>query len=323
MALHPELEAFLDLAEDNAAGGPLPFHASTPRQAREVFEQTTRQLAWAAPEQVDCQGFEALARDGQALPLRLYLPRGHAVTDLPVMVYFHGGGYVVGSIDSHDGVCREFCSRTPCAVLSVGYRRAPEYKFPTALHDCADALAWLHEQASSLGLDRQRVIFAGDSVGASLATTLATQAVHESQEVAIRPLLQMLCYPMTDASRRSVSMELFAEGYLLESETLEWFYTQYANTPQDREDWRFSPLLTPDLSGVAPALVVLAGFDPLLDEGREYAARLQAEGVEVALVEYEGMTHDLLRLRSVVGDVGEIHQALSERLREMVGKHIK
>ncbi|MFJ4051345.1 alpha/beta hydrolase [Pseudomonas hunanensis] len=320
MALHPELEAFLDLADDNAAGGSGPFHESTAQQARAVFEQTTQQLAWEAPQDIDWQDIDVQSRDGQPLPLRLYLPRGHVPGTLPLMVYFHGGGYVVGSIDSHDGVCREFCSRTPCAVVSVGYRRAPEHKFPTALHDCADALAWLHEQAPRLGLDRQRVIFAGDSVGASLATTLATQAVHHSHEVALRPLVQMLCYPMTDASRRSVSVELFAEGYLLESDTLEWFYTQYANTPQDREDWRFSPLLTPNLAGVAPALVVLAGFDPLLDEGREYVARLQEQAVEVAVIEYEGLTHDLLRLRSVVADIGEIHQVLADRLREMLGK---
>jgi len=323
MALHPELEAFLDLADDNAASGPLPFHESTAQQAREVFEQTTRQLAWSLPDGVEWRDLAARSRDGQAVPLRLYLPRGHASGELPVMVYFHGGGYVVGSIDSHDGVCREFCARTPCAVLSVGYRRAPEHKFPTALHDCADAVAWLHENAQALGLDRQRVIFAGDSVGASLATTLATQAVHQPREVAIRPQLQMLCYPMTDASRRSVSVELFAEGYLLESETLEWFYTQYANTAQERQDWRFSPLLAPDLRGVAPALVVLAGFDPLLDEGREYAARLQEAGVDVELIEYAGLTHDLLRLRSVVGDVAEIHQVLAERLHGMLEKSMR
>ncbi|MFJ4153183.1 alpha/beta hydrolase [Pseudomonas sp. NPDC089752] len=318
MALHPELDAFLDLADDAAAGGTLPFHQSTAQQARDVFEQTTRQLAWALPEDVAWRDLQALTRDGQALPLRLYLPRGRALGELPVMVYFHGGGYVVGSIDSHDGVCREFCSKTPCAVLSVGYRRAPEHKFPTALHDCADALAWLHEHGQAEGLDCARVIFAGDSVGASLAATLATQAVHQPSEVAIRPVLQMLCYPMTDASRRSVSVELFAEGYLLESETLEWFYTQYANTAEDRQDWRFSPLLTPDLRGVAPALVVLAGFDPLLDEGREYAARLQAAGVEVALIEYAGLTHDLLRLRSVVSEVAAIHQALAARVGVML-----
>ncbi|MGE6473184.1 alpha/beta hydrolase, partial [Serratia proteamaculans] len=311
-------DAFIDLAEDSQTNRPLPFHELEPEQARELFEQTTRQLAWPVPGSVECKAIEASSRDGQVLPLRLYIPTGYEPQALPVFMYFHGGGYVVGSLDSHDGVCREFCSRTPCVVVSVGYRRAPEYKFPVALHDCADAVSWLHEAAEKYGLNRREVIFGGDSVGATMAAVLAIQAVHQPGEVAIKPLLQVLCYPMTDASRRSTSIELFAQGYFLESDTLEWFYNHYARTPQDREDWRFSPLLAPDLKGVAPALVVLAGFDPLLDEGRAYVSKLQEQGVTVYLQEYLGLTHDLLRLQAVVPEVADIHQALADRLQQML-----
>ncbi len=320
--LHPDISAFIDLAEDASGGRAMPFHEQTPKQARELFEQTTRQLQWPAPQTPECVDLELPLRDGQVATMRLYRPHGAAQESdtgqqsRPVLVFLHGGGYVVGSLDSHDGICRELCAGTPCTVLSVGYRRAPEHKFPTALDDCADALAWLALNGARHGLDSDRVVFAGDSVGASLATVLATQAARQPSGVgAITPRLQLLCYPMTDASRRSTSMELFAEGYFLESDTLEWFYEHYARDERDRHDWRFSPLLTEDLSGVAPAFIVLAGFDPLLDEGRAYAHKLREQGVQVEMREYGGLTHDLLRLGSVA-DVSGIYEELCAVLQQ-------
>jgi len=311
MPLHPELNAFLDLAEESQAE---PFHRSTPAQAREAFERTTRQLRWGAPADVGCSAITGKARDGADLELRLYRPATETADALPVLVYFHGGGYVVGSLESHDEVCREFCARTPCAVLSVGYRVAPEHKFPTPLNDGADALAWLAQHAAAEGLDSSRVAFGGDSVGATLATVLALQSALEPGSLAVRPCLQLLCYPVTDASTSSPSTELFGEGYLLESETLEWFYRHYANEPTDRLDWRFSPLLAPSVQGLCPAVIALAGHDPLLDEGRAYARRLQEQGVVVEVVEYEGLIHDFLRMRSVVAEVEGVYRRLAEAL---------
>lgn len=315
MSLHPELNAFLDLAEESQADGPGPFHLSTPAQAREAFERTTEQLRWGAPSQVACVTLPYTARDGASLELRLYRPANTQAEALPVLVYFHGGGYVVGSLQSHDGVCREFCARTPCAVLSVGYRVAPEHKFPTPLNDGADALAWLAQHAVAEGLDINRVAFGGDSVGATLATVLALQAARDPASLAIKPCLQLLCYPVTDASTSSPSTELFGEGYLLESETLEWFYRHYANDAADRLDWRFSPLLATDYQGMAPAVIALAGHDPLLDEGRAYARRLQEQGVSVELIEYSGLIHDFLRLQSVVPDIDNVYTQLTQTLR--------
>lgn len=315
MSLHPELNAFLDLAQESQAEGPGPFHLATPAQAREAFERTTGQLRWGAPAQVSCASIPLVARDGVTLELRLYRPAMSVAQPLPVLVYFHGGGYVVGSLESHDGVCREFCARTPCAVLSVGYRLAPEHQFPTPLNDGADALAWLAHNAAIQGLDARRVAFGGDSVGATLATVLALQAVLEPTVLTIKPCWQLLCYPVTDASTRSPSIELFGEGYLLESETLEWFYRHYAREASDRLDWRFSPLLAAGYQGMAPALIALAGHDPLLDEGRAYARRLQDEGVKVELIEYEGLIHDFLRLQSVVPDIDGVYDQLSLALR--------
>lgn len=315
MSLHPELNAFLDLAEESQADGPGPFHLSTPAQAREAFERTTVQLRWGAPTDVSVATVPYTARDGASLELRLYRPANAQAEALPVLVYFHGGGYVVGSLQSHDGVCREFCARTPCAVLSVGYRVAPEHKFPTPLNDGADALAWLAQHAVAEGLDINRVAFGGDSVGATLATVLALQAALDPASLAIKPCLQLLCYPVTDASTSSPSTELFGEGYLLESETLEWFYRHYANDAADRLDWRFSPLLATDYQGMAPAVIALAGHDPLLDEGRAYARRLQEHGVTVELIEYTGLIHDFLRLQSVVPDIDNVYTQLTQSLR--------
>lgn len=276
------------------------------------------QLRWGAPADVSVVTVPYTARDGASLELRLYRPANAQAEALPVLVYFHGGGYVVGSLQSHDGVCCEFCARTPCAVLSVGYRVAPEHKFPTPLNDGADALAWLAQHAVAEGLDINRVAFGGDSVGATLATVLALQASRDPASLAIKPCLQLLCYPVTDASTSSPSTELFGEGYLLESETLEWFYRHYANDAADRLDWRFSPLLATDYQGMAPAVIALAGHDPLLDEGRAYARRLQEHGVTVELIEYTGLIHDFLRLQSVVPDIDNVYTQLTQSLRTAI-----
>jgi len=310
MPLNADIDAFLDLA-DRATTRPL--HQLPVADARAVFATTTEQLRWPAPAGVQAEALSCIARDGYEVGLRLYRP-AHSDSPLPVLVFLHGGGFVLGDLNSHDGVCREFAQRAGCAVLAVDYRLAPEHKFPTALHDAADALAWLAEHAAAHGLDKQRVVFGGDSVGATLATVLATQAEHEPAAVALKPVGQLLCYPVTDASRISESMTLFAEGYLLESETLEWFYQHYQRTAEDRHDPRFSPLLARRLKGIAPACMAIAGFDPLVDEGRAYAQRLRDEGVAVEVLECEGLTHDFLRMGAVTPEVDGVYRRLVDWL---------
>jgi acetyl esterase len=316
MSLHPELTAFLDLVEDGRQSGRKPMHELDVAAARDDFQQASSGLRWGWPQNIQRRELHCRSRDGSPLALRLYLPLAeNAAGSWPVLVYFHGGGYVVGSLDSHDGICAELAARTPCAVLSVDYRLAPEHRFPTAVEDAEDALDWLAREGPAHGLDIHKLALGGDSAGASLATVLAIQAAR-MPAVKLQPRLQVLCYPITDASRTTVSADLFDEGYLLETATLDWFYQQYQRSPQDREDWRFSPLLCPNLTGCAPAFIGLAQFDPLLDEGLAYAERLANAGVAVQWRQYAGTTHDFLRLGAVVPGIADIYAEIAGRLAE-------
>ncbi|EKT4558881.1 alpha/beta hydrolase [Pseudomonas putida] len=318
MKLNNDLEAFLDMVAMNPQDQAL--HRLGPVQARTRFELATQRLRWQAPQDLALGSLTCTARDGTALPLRVYKPAQADGRPLPVLVYFHGGGFVVGSLDSHDGVCRELCARSGCAVVSVGYRLAPEHRFPTAFEDGWDVLEALPSIAQAQGLDLQRVVLAGDSVGATLATTLALHAARQGLAAAVRPIGQLLCYPVTDAGGEYASRTLFGEGYLLEDETLEWFYDLYAREHLDRHDWRFSPLRAESLSGVAPAIVLLAGLDPLLDEGQAYAERLQASGVDVEIILAQDMTHDLLRMMSVTAEVSTVYKRLVDSLLALIAK---
>jgi acetyl esterase len=307
MAVLPELEAFLELAEfGRLTGKSRPMHEQTPQQARIDFEASSGFLD-VPLDNIACDNFTIPARDGHSLAARLYRNSQTVEGLQPVMLYFHGGGYVVGSLDSHDALCRRLAAQGGFAVLTVDYRLAPEWRFPTPVQDACDAGNWLMREGATRGLDATRVALAGDSVGATLATVLSIIAVREPQELALKPKAQLLVYPVTDATTHRASHRDFAEGYLLETPTLDWFYTHYARTPQDLADWRCSPLLAEDLSGLAPALVYLAGYDPLRDEGLAYAERLRAAGNEVTLLEQPGMTHDFLRMAGLLGEVEGIH----------------
>lgn len=299
MALNAELAAFLDLVDEGRDAGRPAMHEQTVAQARAEFERSTQELGWPVAGPVTVSEHQFSGRDGAQVPARLYLPADvpERRQPWPVLVYYHGGGYVVGSLDSHDQVCREFCWRTPCAVLSVGYRLAPEQPFPAAVNDAEDALVWLWEQAPALGLDRNRVALAGDSAGATLATVAAIAAGQGG--LPVQPCLQMLFYPVTDAAGSTTSADLFDQGYLLETSTLAWFYEHYLPNVEQRSDWRASPLRAQIPAATAPAYIAVAGFDPLLDEGRAYAAHLRAAGVPVTLHCQADLTHDFLRMASI------------------------
>ncbi|WDR38240.1 alpha/beta hydrolase [Pseudomonas serboccidentalis] len=318
MAVLPELQAFLELAEfGRLTGKSRAMHEQTPQQARIDFEAASGFLD-VPLDHVACEDFTIAARDGHRLAARLYRA-GQATDGLQsVMLYFHGGGYVVGSLDSHDALCRRLAAQGGFSLLTVDYRLAPEWRFPTPVEDACDAGNWLVREGAGLGLDAARTVLAGDSVGATLATVLALIAVREPEELKLLPKAQVLVYPVTDATCHRASHRDFAEGYLLETPTLDWFYAHYARTPEDLADWRCSPLLAQDLSGVAPALVYLAGYDPLHDEGLAYAERLRAAGNDLTLLEQPGMTHDFLRMAGLLGEVEAIHNEVAQWVRSHI-----
>lgn len=248
------------------------------------------------------------------IPARHYRPardRG-----APLLVYYHGGGFVIADLDVYEAVCRLICRDAGVHVLSVGYRLAPEHKAPAALDDAFAAYRWALEHAAEMGADGHRVAVGGDSAGGNLAAGVCLRARDESFAA---PALQFLIYPMTDASARTRSETLFGVGFFLTRIDIDWFHDHYLNdSGLERTDPRVSPLLVEDLSGLPPALVVTAGFDPLRDQGDRYAARLRAAGVSVDHRSLGSMTHLFINYAPLGGGceraMAEVNSALRAHL---------
>jgi acetyl esterase len=227
------------------------------------------------------------------------------------MLYLHGGGFVIGSLQTHDSLCRQLALRSGGAVVALAYRLAPEHRFPTAVDDAWAALQWLHAQAGALGLDGARLAVGGDSAGGTLAAVCALRARDHGLALA----LQLLITPGTAAHGDSGSRRLFANGFLLDAATIEWFFEHYIDH-RHRGDWRFAPLNHDALEGAAPACMMLAECDPLVDEGLAYADRLRAAGVPVALELYRGLTHDFIKMGRALREAGDAQQAAAEAMKE-------
>lgn len=313
MSLHPEIEAFLDLVEfSTLSGNRLPLEEMPASQARKEFEHASPLLDTAPEELLVVEDRQVITRDGHKIGVRIYSDSAlNKDTPLPATMYMHGGGYTVGSIDSHDILCRSLCKRSGYPVVSVGYRLAPEHKFPTAFEDVSDVYQWL--QQDSEGIDPANIVIAGDSAGATLATTLCIEASTRSDWHC--PVLQVLIYPVTASEMNSPSHQEFAEGYLLERSTLEWFYQNYLTDPQQKQDWRFAPGQAKNLTQQPPALVLVAEYDPLADEARSYAQQLENQGNDVECKTYAGMTHDFIRMGSMVSEAAEAQQQIAERIK--------
>lgn len=233
-------------------------------------------------------------RKAGSLPLRVYTPEGPG--PFPVLLYFHGGGWVVGSLDSHDDLCRSLCRRAGVLVVSVDYRLAPEERFPAGLQDASNALRWLAANAASLNGDPARLAVGGDSAGGNLATALALRTRDRGGPTIKH---QLLLYPVAVRDFETPSYRRFAAGYGLTRANMMWFWEQYLATPEDALDPYAAPLQAPDLAGLPPAFVVTAEFDVLRDEGEAYAAKLAAAGVDVRCVRYLGMNHGFARMGAV------------------------
>ena len=232
------------------------------------------------------------------IPLRIYTPEGEG--PFPLLVYFHGGGWVLSNLETHDALCRKLTNRAHCIVVSVDYRLAPESRFPAAVEDSYAATSWVAEHAHELNGDATRLAVGGDSAGGNLAAVM-TQIARERGGPAI--FFQFLIYPATDQYPASMQRRSFienGEGYLLTHQGMRRFLDHYLERPEQGSDPRFAPLLTQDLSGLPPALIVTAEYDPLLDEGELYAQRLQEAGVPVTLKRYDGMIHGFFTMAGVI-----------------------
>jgi acetyl esterase len=245
------------------------------------------------------------------IPVRLYWPRA-IESSLPVFVWLHGGGHVVGSLESYDPLCRMFCNDADCIVVAVDYRLAPEHKFPAGVDDALAALAWTFAHAASFGGDAQRIAVGGDSAGGNLAAVCALLA----RDAKLGDLaLQLLVYPRTAAEENLPSHHAFAEGHLLTRKTILWFHAHYRARDADKLDWRYAPLDHPDLANLPPALVIVAECDPLHDEGVAYAEALRRAGNAVTLSDYPGMIHPFFSMGGAVDAGRKAHREAALALR--------
>jgi acetyl esterase len=284
-APHPQVAAILE----RVARSPLPpYHTVSPFVARRLYRETRAALS---PKPQDVAEVRLLVADGP-VALRAYRPAGVSKEEkLPALVYFHGGGWTIGDLDTHDALCRQLANGARCAVFSVDYRLAPEYPFPAAVEDCIAATEYVSKNSSVLKIDAERIAVGGDSAGGNLT---AVVALHARDAGGPALAFQLLIYPATDQRCQSASHAENGEGFLLTKDSIAFFRGCYLPHREDWLDWRASPLLAKDLSRLPPALVLTAGFDPLADEGRAYAERLAAEGAEVVYRAYEDMVHGFI-----------------------------
>jgi acetyl esterase len=290
MPIDPQAQALLDQMAE--AGAP-PFESMTPEQAREMIV-AMRELAGEPEPIAKVEDSQIPTPDGQ-LPVRIYTPEGTG--PFPILVYFHGGGWVIGSVDTIDAPCRAIANAAGCVVISVDYRLAPEHKFPAAPQDCYAATNYVAENAASYNGDPTRIAVGGDSAGGNLAAAVTLMA----RDFGGPPLVhQMLIYPVTNYDFSTASYQENAENYLLTKAAMEWFWNHYLRTEEDGRHPYASPLRAESLSGLPPAFVATAEFDPLRDEGEAYAARLQEAGVPVTAKRYEGMIHGCFQMAGVL-----------------------
>jgi acetyl esterase len=312
MALDPQAANVIELV---IKSGRPPYHQLSPKDARQMFRETRPASTPPAPQ---IGAVRELMAEGSAgpIPLRLYRPAGVADSRrLPVLVYFHGGGWVIGDLETHDVLCRQITAEAGVSVVAVDYRLAPEHKYPAAVDDAWAATRWIVAHAAEFGLDAERVAVGGDSAGGNLAAVVALLARDAG---APRIGLQLLIYPVTDLASESRSYADLADGYMLTRESMRWFRANYLSQEEDAANWRVSPLRAPSLAGLAPALVITAGYDPLRDEGEAYARRMREAGVTVDAVCFGGMIHGFVPMgrlidtafRGVTLIAGALRQAL-------------
>lgn len=295
--IDPQARALLRLIE--AKGFP-PMYTQTPAEARQAYLER-RAATQAEPSEVARVHDHCVTANGVSFTVREYQPLARAAdlslglahcALLPALVYLHGGGWVIGDLDTHDVLCRSLCNESGMVVVSVDYRLAPEHVFPAAFDDTIAAFNWVAVNAAALGVDTGRIAIGGDSAGGNLAAAAALALRGQT----FSPRFQLLVYPATDMRRVAPSHTSNGEGYLLTSAVMKWFGDHYVPHRPDDNDWRASPLLAPSLAAAAPAFVLTAGFDPLRDEGLQYADALSAAGVATEYVCFERQIHGFITM---------------------------
>lgn len=308
--LHPQAQSLLRLIEEK---GIPPTHTLSPPEARE-FYLARRAVTQPAPPEMGLVKELAAPGPGGDVPLRLYRPLGSKPDEvLPVLVYYHGGGWVIGNRDTHDVLCRQLSNFAGCAVVSVDYRLAPEHRFPAAVDDSVAATRWVHANAASLKVDASRLAVGGDSAGGKLAAVVALTA-RDSGDLPIA--FQLLIYPATDQRRQWPSHRANGQGYLLTKESMDYYHDHYLIDARSDLDWRASPLLAPDHRNLPPALVLVAGYDPLLDEGVAYAQKLTEAGNRAALINFSRQIHGFITMGKVIDEANVAVQVCAAQLRE-------
>jgi acetyl esterase/lipase len=310
MQLDPDAQLILDAMI--AAGRP-PFETLTPAGARQQMRDIRAALKQPVPPVAEVQALAAAGPHGE-IPVRLY--RGHAVKpgeQQPVVVFFHGGGWLFGDLETHDNMCRSIAGLADCTVISVDYRLAPENKFPAAIDDAFAATQWIARNAATLNLDLARLAVAGDSAGGNLAAVVALMAARSG---AIRIGFQILLYPATDLGMTHDSYRRAGAQFNLTAAAMRWFREHYLTSPDQIEDWRASPLRAKEFVGVPPALIVTAGCDPLCDEGEDYAHLLEAHGVPVTLRRFPGQMHGFVSMAGFLRAADEILAAIGTALKQ-------
>ncbi|MDM0106871.1 alpha/beta hydrolase [Variovorax sp. J22R24] len=313
--LHPQAQAFIDLLIQR---GVPPTHTLPHTDARKFYRE---RRAITQPDPGEVAEVRELVAEGPhgPIPMRLYRPLGSAAKQvLPVLVYYHGGGWTIGDLDTHDTLCRELSNLSGCAVVAVDYRMGPEHRFPAAVDDVLAATRWVRKEAVALGVDPGRLAVGGDSAGGNLAAVVALDA-RDAGDLPIA--FQLLIYPATDMRRGHPSHKTNGQGYVLTRDTITYFHDHYITDAAHDLDWRASPLLHKNLAGLPPALVLTAGYDPLRDEGLDYARALTEAGNRATYVCFERQIHGFITMGRLLDEAnaavalcaGELRRALMPR----------
>ena len=308
--LHPQARFLLDLMVERQVP---PTHTLSPADARRLYRERRAVTQPEPPPIAETRDLQASGPHGP-IPLRLYhpLPADERRAAPPVLVYYHGGGWVIGDLDTHDTLCRELANASGCAVVAVDYRMAPEHRFPIAVDDCIAATRWVHEHAAELGVDASRLAVGGDSAGGNLAAVVAL-ALRDAGDLPVR--FQLLIYPATDQRRGAPSHTTNGQGYLLTADTMAYFHDHYIADAAQDNDWRASPLLHPDLSKLPPALVLTAGYDPLRDEALQYSQALTQAGNRCTHILFERQIHGFALMGKVLDEANTAVQICAAELR--------